>query len=192
MKCSNCMEEIDPKFKFAIKKNLCPICGEQIMDAEKLVAFANLKTLIDSNFDGVPVEELATLIVNNFEIKQVFGNQKETKVKKEGGSIEVEENAEGAKSDKDLDEEHKKKQMKEAKAAIRQQEYENALREQYGMSALYEEGVESGDDTNILDTDFDIGDLNPVLRNHLITTEQKQKASYNKMLSGSGAVKRSG
>lgn len=181
MKCSSCKSDIDEKFKFAIKKNICPVCGESIMDADKLVAFTNLKNMLEANWDGLPVEQIATMVIANFELKQIFkkGETKET-------VMDVEEPTPKPKSDKDFDEEHKRYQMEEARKKIREEEYANALRNQYGMGDTAGDGEES-------DSDFwDEQDANPIAMAHKAKTEYKQKEAYEKMVSGQGKVARSG
>lgn len=177
MKCSNCEADIDPKFKFAIKKNQCPICGENIMDAEKLVSFTNLKNLLSANFENIEAEKIATLVVAHFNIEQIFNTSGETKE-----TPKVKEPKIKPKSDKDEDAEYKKKQIEEAKKIIREQAYEEALREQY-----------FGGDESEENTIFDIGESdNPVVMANKQKTEYKQKDAFEKMESGMGAFRRSG
>ncbi len=43
MKCKSCTNEVPPKFSHAIKTNICPFCGEAIMDDELQAALSDLQ-----------------------------------------------------------------------------------------------------------------------------------------------------
>jgi hypothetical protein len=44
MKCKTCEGEVPPKFSHAILTNICPLCGEEIMDVELQSALKDLKS----------------------------------------------------------------------------------------------------------------------------------------------------
>lgn len=48
MKCKSCESEINPKWKFAVKNNICPFCGESVMDGELIKLLADLDNTISS------------------------------------------------------------------------------------------------------------------------------------------------
>lgn len=50
MKCKSCEGEVPPKFAHAIAMNMCPLCGEEIMDKELQVILVELKNCMT---DGV-------------------------------------------------------------------------------------------------------------------------------------------
>jgi len=43
MRCKSCTNEVPPKFSHAIKTNICPFCGEEIMDSELQLALTGLQ-----------------------------------------------------------------------------------------------------------------------------------------------------
>lgn len=47
MKCKSCTNDVPPKFAHAIKTNICPFCGEEIMDSELQCALTDLQTAMD-------------------------------------------------------------------------------------------------------------------------------------------------
>jgi len=141
MQCDNCGVNINAEFQFAISSNNCPGCGKNIMKAEKLINFLNLKTLISNNFIDIDSERLVNLIIANFELKQLFKEEriekinKDVEVKKQGDQIEVKE-AESMEDLKKSDELHKLRQMADAKETLkklRDEAYEGALRGAWGM-----------------------------------------------------------
>lgn len=190
MKCENCGLEVDSRFQHAIKSNQCPACGKAIMSPESLASFAALKQLL-SGFEAVDAEAVAGTIVANFELKQKFKlptGEKRGSIEvaqEEVGSlgslenvstVEVEEDAEP-----DPDAEHKQKQMAEAKAILKQQAYESALRGQYGMGDEEDDFFESED-----------GPVDPVAEANRMKENYKKSNSQSNMLSGGGSFSRSG
>lgn len=186
MKCNNCKISIDKTFSYAIKNNLCPACGNNIMAPEKLAAFMSLQELIKENFPDINAEKVSNLIVANFELKQLF---KESSVEVEEPK-DIEVNKEEM-SDEEYDREYKAKQMEEARKlkAMRESVFEDALRGQFGME-VDEEEIE------IINPDLDafIGEgdeLDPAELANRMKQSQKQSISKSKMLSGSGGFTRS-
>lgn len=47
MKCTSCESEINPKWKHAVDTNLCPFCGQLIMDAELKALLSTLSLTLD-------------------------------------------------------------------------------------------------------------------------------------------------
>lgn len=43
MQCKSCQGDVPPKFSHAISVNICPLCGNEIMEPELQIAFASLK-----------------------------------------------------------------------------------------------------------------------------------------------------
>lgn len=185
MRCNNCDINIDSKFYFAIKNNNCPACGKYIMPPEKLASYINLQQLIKDNFSDVNSEKVATLIVANFELKQLF---KESSGNKPIASRSLEDDedvevTEDELTDKESDELHKANQMATAKAklkSLREQAYKGALQKQYGM--------EKDSDESFFDGDLD---TNPIEFANRLESEQKLTTSQGEMFSGTGGFSRS-
>ena len=176
MKCNNCKVAIGQQFIFAIKMNQCPACGSQLMHTEKLASYISLQQLLKNNFSNLEVEKITSLIIANFEIKQLF---KDESPQMENNTVEVIEDIES-------DEAYKKAQMEDARKQIREQEFENALKAQYGLdgSGGDDDGSEifnKTDDSNI--------DLKEQARRMLEDVKKNEK--YENMLSGSGGFTRS-
>lgn len=47
MKCTSCESEINPKWKHAVEANLCPFCGQLIMDADLKALLSTLSVTLD-------------------------------------------------------------------------------------------------------------------------------------------------
>lgn len=147
--CQNCKELVDIKFKYAIEHNICPVCGGKILGGSDLSSYFTLKKLLEHNgFEDT--SELAMIIVSHFELSQKDKTKNDSAPKKKSKSVKQknteqddddvsEEIVTG--SEEEDDEEFKKKQMKEAKEIlnkIREQEYDNALRRDFGMDEIDE------------------------------------------------------
>ena len=48
MKCKSCTNDVPPKFSHAIKTNICPFCGEEIMDSELQSALGDLQVAMEA------------------------------------------------------------------------------------------------------------------------------------------------
>lgn len=185
MLCNNCNVKINPEFKFAIKNNKCPACGNEIMAAEQLMAFTALKELL-LNVEKEDTDGIVSIIVANFDIKQKFKNvptaslAKANAPQKKMGSLEDIEVVEDP--DKKFDEEFKKNQMKKAKEMLKEQAYESALKNQYGMD----------DEEDMFGDDSGEGEINPIVQATRMKQEFKKSDSQNKILTGGGAFSRSG
>ena len=176
MKCSNCNIKIGQQFAFAIKKNQCPACGQQLMRPEKLASYTSLQQLLKNNFPNLEIEKITNLVIANFELKQLF--------KEEGAAEDTIEVIEEMDSDQAYDEAHKKKQMEDAKQTInkvRDEAYEDALKAQYGMSN--EEGENPFVNLS--------SNINPVEETLRLVDEAKKQEKYENMLSGTGGFRRS-
>lgn len=159
MKCDSCKTVIDAKFSFAIKNNQCPACGQSIMAQDKLAAYLSLRNLFSEvNVKAMSDEDIALLVVTNFELRQKFVETVDSSPEPSTEAVSVsvtEETAqviqeEPSKEDaaKSSDDEFKKKQQEEAKAIIkkmRDEAYEDALRENWGLANPDGEIFEPGD-----------------------------------------------
>jgi hypothetical protein len=183
MKCENCSVKVDKSFAFAIKKNQCPACGENIMDPETLGSYLTLQTLLKSSYKGIDIEGIAALIVANFELKQRF---KDTAV---GESITVSEEDPEPEQDEEVvepevvqdadpDAEFKVKQKKQAKEILKQMKeevYEEAVRDQWGLGDD-DSGILLGEDETVAEA----------------TGRMRQEQSHRNIVTGSrGAFRRS-
>ena len=193
MICENCNIVVDHKFEHAIRSNSCPGCGKHIMASEKLASYMSLQELIKNNFSDISAEKVANLVVANFELKQLFKESKigEPQVEiirknKESKPIEV---SEGEMSDEEYDKIAKQKQIKDAKNKLKkmkEEAYEDALRNQYGMGDIEDENDMSGPN------DFFSGEnMKPIEIADRMKQSQKQQTSKNGMLSGAGGFTRS-
>ena len=145
MKCESCNVAINSEFKHAIKNNNCPACGSGIMKQDTLSAYLSLLELLNNNIsnNGINTETIASLIIANFEIKQLF-KEELSKIDEEG-IIEVEE---------DPDAEYKEKQKEEVKDILKLQQMrdealDEALTERYNV--VEDEGVLLSPNDNSLD-----------------------------------------
>jgi len=46
MKCKSCSEEISPKFAHSLATNLCPFCGDSILDEELIIVLSELREIM--------------------------------------------------------------------------------------------------------------------------------------------------
>jgi Zn-finger nucleic acid-binding protein len=51
MKCTSCESEINPKWKHAVESNLCPFCGQLIMDADLKALLSTLSVTLEKLSD---------------------------------------------------------------------------------------------------------------------------------------------
>lgn len=54
MKCSSCKEEINPRLKYAIAKNSCPICGKRIFSEIESFFRKSLSNILEKNNVNYP------------------------------------------------------------------------------------------------------------------------------------------
>jgi len=120
---------VTPEFTFAIKNNQCPACGKSIMQAERLASYLSLQTLLNKSLPAADAENIANLIVANFEVRQMF---KEEPKAIERGIIPVEQAGEMISEEVEEEEEaveasdaaFKQQQKKEAKEILRKMKQE--------------------------------------------------------------------
>lgn len=83
MNCLSCQSNIDPKWKHAIDKNVCPFCGESIMPEDLKEHISNLSKILNSFKDSYP-DQLDDWLLSNHnyvrtdgeKIKDFFPKQK--------------------------------------------------------------------------------------------------------------------
>jgi hypothetical protein len=169
-----------PEFIYAISVNKCPACGKCIMQKAKLAAFLGLRELLDNyiSVKDVNIDKLASLIMANFEIKQLFNNNSESQVVEQpndeenyGQDVNVEEESE------DTDYEFKTKQLAEAKEILKKMRDEalsGAVKDRYGF----------GDEDSVLLDDGDTHELmNKKLQQHrqdIILSRSGGKNSFHR------------
>jgi len=188
MKCNNCKVAIEKTFSFAIKNNQCPACGRHIMAPEKLAAYISLQELIKTNFSNVDAEKVANLVVANFELKQLFKESSVDEPTQSATETETVEVSEDEMSDEEYDEVYKAKQIEDARTKLRrmkEEAYEDALRNQYGMGDIEDEDVPGSEGF------FEGENMKPIEIADRMKQAQKQVTSKDKMLSGSGGFSRS-
>lgn len=64
MKCISCSADIDPKWKFAIEQNTCPLCGQLIMEEELKHLLTSLSDIMNK-LEQYP-EQLNDWLLSNF------------------------------------------------------------------------------------------------------------------------------
>lgn len=165
MICENCSVIIRPEFTYAIMENKCPACGKLIMQKAKLAAFLDLRTLLEKNTKGVDIDKLSSLIVANFEIKQL--SKEEVEKESEGGIIEVVEDV----APKDPDAESKKQQRIEAKEILQK------MRDEVLTGAVQERYDLGNSDSLLLPDD---------VSTHEIVSEEIKRQKQDVILSGVG------
>ena len=116
MNCENCGVGVSQEYTYAISSNQCPKCGKTIMGSDRLASFLSLQGLLRNNFKDLDAEKVASLVVSNFELKQIFREElpKEGLIKVKSETVEVEED------DKTSDNEYKKRQIAEAKVKLKE------------------------------------------------------------------------
>ncbi len=133
MKCESCNININSEFQHAISINNCPACGKNIMNTEKLANYVNLKTLLSENFNNIDYEAITNLIVANFDLKQLF---KENKISTSIITVGEQEKIVVEDNPADPDAEFKAKQKADAKALLkkmRDEAYEEAIKDDWGL-----------------------------------------------------------
>lgn len=179
MKCNSCNIEISKEFIFALKANSCPACGKSIMKPEQVGAYFSLCELLRSFVQEANVEKVATSILANFELKQIFKvpdatvtQPSETMAITKSETMTVEEPVimeDGVKLeviDKD-----KARANQSRLQQMRDEALNGALGDRYG--------VEMGEEGIILAED-------PVANSQLVQREQRRADARNAVLDGSG------
>lgn len=156
------------------------------MPPEQLASYNNLKKLL-TDIPNIDANLVATLVVSNFELKQfkTAPNKDIDEVSTEETIIEVSED--DALTDQEQDQIHKSKQVKEAKKKLKQMKqdaYEDALRDQYGMGES--EAAETSENEG-----FFKENLNQIETYDRMKSEQLMEDKHGKMLSGQGGFTRS-
>lgn len=83
MKCKSCEGEVPPKFAHAIAMNMCPLCGEEIMDKELQVILVELKSCMTDGVAQYP-ETIFDWLKSNYHLyteDEVQAKVKEAEVK---------------------------------------------------------------------------------------------------------------
>lgn len=111
------------------------------MDGKKLASYLSLQSLLSNNFSNIDAEQVANLIVANFEIKQLFKEELTSETTE--GITEVVEEDEDTSNEQEVvdpdvlsDKEHKKRQMADAKETLkkmREEALSEATAEHWGL-----------------------------------------------------------
>lgn len=64
MKCMSCEAEINPKWKYAIDSNVCPFCGQNVVDDKLRELFVSLREIMDELGDYS--EQLEDWLLSNY------------------------------------------------------------------------------------------------------------------------------
>ena len=98
MKCMSCTSEINPKWKHAIDSNICPFCGQNVMEENLKDLFTDLRLTMDGLVANYP-EQLTDWLLSNYGyiptnspnlINYVPKDQLRTEIKSKHGADEVE------------------------------------------------------------------------------------------------------
>ena len=68
MQCKSCKNDIPPKFIHAISVNICPLCGQGIMDAELQSILNELKSVMDKS--DKYKDEVSDWLFSNYGLKK--------------------------------------------------------------------------------------------------------------------------
>ena len=183
MICENCGVGVSQEYTYAISSNQCPKCGKTIMGSDRLTALLSLQGLLRNNFKDLDAEKVALLVVSNFELKQLDIQElpKESLVGIKQETTEVEED-----DDKTSDEEHKKRQIAEAKIKLKEMrdialENDPAMRDEILNEAIADQ--------------WGLGNANGIMTQEDIRVEadrEKKRQIQENIVSGaSGAFRRS-
>ena len=71
MKCKSCNSEINPKWKHAIDNNICPFCGESIMDEELKKMFSSLRIIMNDLINYNYVDQLEDWLISNYQFVKI-------------------------------------------------------------------------------------------------------------------------
>lgn len=195
MKCINCEIKIDKSFAYAIKNNVCPACGENIMSAKSLASYVSLQNLLEQTVPDADIEKIANVIIANFELTQLFRDaekpkqpalKKKKQDKLEPADLEDEEDLDDdIEFESEVEEKPSKFQLppmaKEAKEKLSSAEFKEKLKKQWGVdlddgSDLFKGGPPESDDAI----------TNALLR----AAEEKKKSSHDAIISGAGGFRR--
>jgi Zn-finger nucleic acid-binding protein len=211
MKCTNCKIEISPEFKYAMAKNECPACGNQLLDESSLAIIEDIKATIlsEANIREETAQKLAMSIVSKYSIS-FNGDYNET-----DGKIAISKRHNGSQQkvaiyvDPMLKEDISDKE--------RERLFEEALRDRYSEVAIGD-GIAMQEDDGLGGPDIDVdasmlsrlsGGAQPVapvqgggglfedeteVNPYVVAEMQKRQAQKNKaknaVANGSAAVKR--
>lgn len=180
MQCVSCKTDISPAFKHAIVSNVCPACGNSIMDEESLALIEHMKSTILSEVKlrDETVHKLVLILLANYNI--TF--QEEISQK---SSIVVQDSPKTPISDTTQKFAEQQRILKlediESMATINREEImEEAVRERYAMvdqahlaaTDFDNEVIEPSGSSNSL---FQEGEVNPILEQERLMRLAKQK-----------------
>lgn len=73
MNCRSCKENVPPKFAHSISTNVCPLCGQEIMDPKLQNIFGELKIVLEDAKDYMV--EVEDWLFSNFSLKKIAENE---------------------------------------------------------------------------------------------------------------------
>src|SRR5271168_5392906 len=73
MKCKSCQEDVPPKFTHALAVNICPLCGQEIMDIRLKNILGELKVALGDAKDYM--DEVEDWLYSNFNLKRIKPNE---------------------------------------------------------------------------------------------------------------------
>src|SRR5271170_6309113 len=73
MKCKSCQEDVPPKFTHALTVNICPLCGQEIMDLKLKNILGELKVALGDAKDYM--DEVEDWLLSNYSLKKIKPNE---------------------------------------------------------------------------------------------------------------------
>lgn len=73
MKCQSCKEDIPPKFAHALSVNICPMCGQEVMDIRLKNILSALKIALEDAKNHM--EDVEDWLFSNFSLKKIKLNE---------------------------------------------------------------------------------------------------------------------
>lgn len=73
MKCKSCQEDVPPKFTHAFAVNICPLCGQEIMDTKLQTILGELKSALGDAKDYM--EAVEDWLLSNYSLKKIKPNE---------------------------------------------------------------------------------------------------------------------
>lgn len=81
MKCNSCEANIDPKWKHAIENNVCPFCGEVIMEEHLKTLLSDARNILDE-LNGNYKEQFVEWAKKNYNLVYVEDQQQLERIEK--------------------------------------------------------------------------------------------------------------
>lgn len=185
MKCVSCGAEIPAEYKFAIKNNVCPVCGGQLLD-DKI-----LKSIVKAIQEEVPslneetAKNLGVALISKFQ----FGSSEQT------SKVEAEQKKVSSKKDEILaqiqsvqEEEDAIVQEHDEMDQLKDEAFEEVLRERYPEMNSAMQNAPRKKYPKMIDDEDILEDFEKNIGHQLI--DQKRESARSGLASGKGGFRR--